>query len=88
MGRAINGGGKATFERSATLGRRSLAFTGSSCQLADLAVVPSAGGQLQGIAAQINAIPWECKDKWGLGRVQCPMCVRHLTRSMRQKVLA
>ena len=61
MGRVIDGGEEVKLDRSAPIGRRALAFTGNCCQPADLAVVPPAGGQLQGIAAEMNEIPWEGK---------------------------
>ena len=83
MGRAIDGGEKSKFERSDTIGRRSFASTGSCCRPTDLAVVPPADGQLQGIAAEMNEIPWESKGEWRLRRVWCPICVHRLTRSTR-----
>ena len=88
MGRAIDGGEKAMFERSDTIGRRSFASTGSCCQPTALAVVPPADGQLQGIAAEMNEIPWESEGEWRLRRVRCPICVHRLTRSMRKRACA
>jgi hypothetical protein len=88
MGRAIDGGEKSKFERSDTIGRRSFASTGSCCRPTDLAVVPPADGQLQGIAAEMNEIPWESKGEWRLRRVWCPICVHRLTRSTRKRACA
>ena len=85
MGRAINGGEKVTSDNSARPGRHSLPLTSCCFSNADLVVVPPAGSQTAEIAAEINGIPWECKDDCPLGRVRRSMCMHLRTRSMRKK---